>query len=222
MGIFTDVQWRVIRAIQKCVCQLTQQAAIGVVTQDSDTVVFTGAGTETDPLTAEATGGTTPTWDATLAQGSTSNRVVTIQGTAGTSFLNNPRLDVNGGYVTVRTVAGVESGRLDGIGGSLLIRSTTGITLQAPVVDNQAVKKGIATFTPDNTATVLTIPHGLVNPITGAAVTPSWFEAINLKGYAGNYAGGAVTANATNIIVTFTTAPLVSEGAANFAWKAEI
>lgn len=77
------------------------------------------------------------------------------------------------------------------------------------------INKGIAAFTADNTTTVFNIPHGL-------STTPSWYEAFNLTGVAGNYAARTITVDATNIIITFANPPTTSDGNAQFAWKAEV
>ena len=86
--------------------------------------------------------------------------------------------------------------------------------LTAQVTDSPSqVMRGLHSFDPDNTTTVTTIAHGL-------GAIPSWYVAFNLSALGGNYANRNITADATNIIITFVNPPTDADGTAWFAWEA--
>jgi len=78
--------------------------------------------------------------------------------------------------------------------------------------DLRQTKRGIANFIGDGTTTVFNIPHGL-------ATTPTFYTAEPLTNAA--RADHLLSADTTNIIVTFDVAP-ASGASIQFSWKAEV
>ncbi|MEB2492980.1 hypothetical protein SOP93_17640 [Peribacillus frigoritolerans] len=77
------------------------------------------------------------------------------------------------------------------------------------------VKTGTLTYNGDGTATMKVIPHGL-------GIVPSFFQVTLSSLDAGTAGIKFVTADATNLTVTFNTAPITGTNNVSLNWKAEV
>jgi len=95
----------------------------------------------------------------------------------------------------------------------LLIKSLSGYE----IVDNGLIKlrrnRGIATFSGDGTTTTFNIPHKLSSTPSKYIVSPLTPDA---------HASKTITADATNIVITFATAPPAGTNNLKFGWYAEV
>lgn len=83
------------------------------------------------------------------------------------------------------------------------------------VISDIQTKSGTLTYSGDGTSTTKTIPHGIIGTPTFFQVTPSSIDS-------GNAGIKYVTANATNLTVTFNTAPITGTNNVKLTWKAEL